>query len=115
MGVVLRFPSRTTAAKQTSNLIPLCHNLLLTHVKVDFHLQEAKSPEAPAVVDIRAEVHTTGKTGAEMEALTAVSVAALTIYDMCKAADKGMRITDIRLLSKSGGKSGDWVAESART
>ncbi len=102
------------AAKQTSALIPLCHNLLLTHVKVDFQLQEAESePEAPTVVDIRAEVHTTGKTGAEMEALTAVSVAALTIYDMCKAADKGMQITDIRLLRKSGGKGGDWAAESA--
>lgn len=98
-----------TAAKQTSALIPLCHNLLLTHVSVDFELKEPEQgQDAPAVVEIRAEVHTTGKTGAEMEALTAVSVAALTIYDMCKAADKGMRLTDIRLLRKSGGKSGDW-------
>ena len=103
-----------TAAKQTAALIPLCHNLLLTHVKVDFDLQEAK-PESdePAVVAIQAEVHTSGKTGAEMEALTAVSIAALTIYDMCKAADKGMQITDLRLLRKSGGKSGEWAAESA--
>ena len=101
-----------TAAKRTSDLIPLCHTLLLTHVKVDFELGEAGlEPGAPAVIDIRAEVRTTGKTGAEMEALTAVSVAALTIYDMCKAADKGMRVTEIRLLSKSGGKSGDWAAE----
>jgi cyclic pyranopterin phosphate synthase len=102
-----------TAAKRTASLIPLCHHLLLTHVKVDFHLHEAgPEPGAPAVVEVRAEVHTTGKTGAEMEALTAVSVAALTIYDMCKAADKGIHITDIRLLRKSGGKSGDWAAES---
>lgn len=97
-----------SAAKQTSALIPLCHNLLLTHVKVDFELRQPEGVEAPATVDIQAEVHTTGKTGAEMEALTAVSVAALTIYDMCKAADKSMQISGIRLVRKSGGKSGEW-------
>ena len=101
-----------TAAKGTSALIPLCHTLLLTHVKIDFHLREPEPVSGtPAAVEIEAHVHTTGKTGAEMEALTAVSVAALTIYDMCKAAEKGMRITDIRLLHKSGGKSGEWAAE----
>ena len=96
------------AAKQTSTLVPLCHNLLLTHVSVGFELQ---GDSDPAAVDIRAEVHTTGKTGAEMEALAAVSVAGLTIYDMCKAADRGMRITDVRLVRKSGGRSGEIVLE----
>ncbi len=97
-----------SAAKQTASLIPLCHTLLLTHVSVAFELQ---SEGDPAAVEITAEVHTTGKTGAEMEALTAVSTAALTIYDMCKAVDRGMRITDVRLARKSGGKSGDWAVE----
>jgi cyclic pyranopterin phosphate synthase len=96
------------AAKQTSTLVPLCHNLLLTRVNVDFELQ---GDSDPAAVGIRAEVHTTGKTGAEMEALAAVSVAGLTIYDMCKAADRGMRITDVRLVRKSGGRSGEIVLE----
>ena len=96
------------AAKQTSSLIPLCHTLLLTHVSVKFEL---KGDSDPAAVEIEAEVHTLGKTGAEMEALTAVSVAGLTIYDMCKAVDRGMQISDVRLWRKAGGKSGEWQAE----
>ncbi|RMF47976.1 MAG: cyclic pyranopterin monophosphate synthase MoaC [Deltaproteobacteria bacterium] len=97
------------AAKQTSSLIPLCHPLLLTSVAVDFdsHPDEGR-------VEIRATVKVTGQTGVEMEALTAVSVAALTIYDMCKAIDKGMEIGAIRLLEKHGGKSGSWVREENR-
>ena len=97
------------AAKRTATLIPLCHTLLLTHVRVEFELF---ADADPAYIEIQAEVHTTGKTGVEMEALAAVSVAALTIYDMCKAVDRGMRITDVNLVQKSGGKSGDWkIAE----
>ncbi|MFA5802275.1 MAG: cyclic pyranopterin monophosphate synthase MoaC [Thermoleophilia bacterium] len=88
------------AAKETSRLIPMCHQLNLTHVSVDFRL-DAK---ASAVI-IEAEANLTGKTGVEMEALTAVSVAALTIYDMCKAVDRGMVIGEIRLVEKLGGKS----------
>ena len=98
------------AAKRTSSLIPLCHTLLLTHVRVAFQLDGASDP---AAVEIEAEVHTTGKTGAEMEALAAVSVAALTIYDMCKAVDRGMQITAVRLLRKSGGQGGEWRADEA--
>ncbi|MBN1877954.1 MAG: cyclic pyranopterin monophosphate synthase MoaC [Anaerolineae bacterium] len=94
------------AAKQTSNLIPLCHPLLLTQISVDFEIDE----EASCIL-ITAMVRTRGKTGVEMEALTAVSVAALTIYDMAKAVEKTMRITDIRLVSKQGGKSGDVFLE----
>jgi cyclic pyranopterin phosphate synthase len=94
------------AAKQTPNLIPLCHPLLLTKVDVAFKVDEAASR-----IEITATVRTRGKTGVEMEALTAVSVAALTIYDMAKAVEKGMRIHNIRLVSKSGGKSGDVVLE----
>jgi cyclic pyranopterin phosphate synthase len=92
------------AAKKTSDLIPLCHPLMLTKVSVDI------TPD-PALPGLRVEAlaKLTGKTGVEMEALTAVSVACLTIYDMAKAADKGMEITGIRLLSKSGGKSGDFI------
>lgn len=89
------------AAKETSRLIPMCHPLSLTHVAVDFTLDAEES----AVV-IEAVASLTGKTGVEMEALTAVSVAALTVYDMCKAVDKGMVIGDICLLEKLGGKSG---------
>jgi len=89
------------AAKQTPQIIPMCHTLLLTGVDLDFALDETQS-----MVNIRATVRTVGKTGAEMEALTAVSAAALTIYDMCKAIDRGMTIQHIRLLRKSGGKSG---------
>uniref|UniRef100_A0A1J3J289 cyclic pyranopterin monophosphate synthase n=3 Tax=Noccaea caerulescens TaxID=107243 RepID=A0A1J3J289_NOCCA len=90
-------------AKQTSSLIPLCHNIALTHVRVDLRL----NPEDFSV-DIEGEASCTGKTGVEMEALTAVSVAALTVYDMCKAASKDICITDVRLERKSGGKSGFW-------
>jgi cyclic pyranopterin phosphate synthase len=94
------------AAKQTSHLIPLCHPLPITNVSVEFKLDD----ERPAV-DITATVKTTAQTGVEMEALTAVSVAALTIYDMCKAVDRGMHIESIRLARKSGGKSGEIVLE----
>jgi len=97
------------AAKRTADLIPLCHPLMLTHVGVEFELSET---EADGVVEITATVETTGKTGVEMEALTAVSVAALTIYDMGKAVDRAMRLTDIRLIEKHGGKSGDIVLET---
>jgi len=93
------------AAKQTANLIPLCHPLLLTQIEVDF---DARDVPEDAHIQITATVRTRGKTGVEMEALTAVSVAALTIYDMAKAVEKTMRITDIRLVSKHGGKSGEW-------
>ena len=94
------------AAKRTPDLIPLCHPLLLTHVSLSLAANERESR-----IDIEATVRTSGKTGVEMEALTAVSVAALTIYDMAKAVEKTMRIGDIRLVSKSGGKSGDLVLE----
>jgi cyclic pyranopterin phosphate synthase len=97
------------AAKKTADLIPLCHPLMLTRVSVEFELIEAQSD---GVVEITATVETTGKTGVEMEALTAVSVAALTIYDMAKAVDRAMRLTDIRLIEKHGGKSGDIVLET---
>ncbi len=93
-------------AKQTPNLIPLCHPLMLTKIDVQFEIDEAQSR-----IDIEAVVRTRGKTGVEMEALTAVSVAALTIYDMAKAAEKTMHIQNIRLVSKTGGKSGDIVLE----
>ena len=94
------------AAKQTSHLIPLCHPLPITNVSVEFKLNEER-----AAVDITTTVKTTAQTGVEMEALTAVAVAALTIYDMCKAVDRGMRIESIRLARKSGGKSGEIVLE----
>jgi len=93
------------AAKRTADLIPLCHPLPLTHVAVEFELDEAQS-----LVRCSAQVETLGRTGVEMEALTAVQVGLLTIYDMCKAADRGMVMSDIRLLEKQGGKSGRWVA-----
>ena len=92
------------AAKKTSELIPLCHPLLLTKVKVDFEI----NPEERAVI-CTCEVRLSGKTGAEMEAMTGVSVALLTVYDMCKAADKTMEMTDVRLLEKDGGKSGHFT------
>lgn len=95
-----------TASKRTSDLIPLCHPLPLTHVDVTLALDES----LPGIV-ITATTKTTGKTGVEMEALTAVSVAALTIYDMAKAAEKTMRIQNIRLVEKHGGQSGDVVNE----
>jgi cyclic pyranopterin monophosphate synthase len=91
------------AAKRTPDLIPLCHTLLLTKVDVDFRIDEKASR-----IEITATVHSRGKTGVEMEALTAVSVAALTIYDMAKAVEKTMRIGNIRLVHKRGGKSGEW-------
>ncbi len=94
------------AAKRTAELIPLCHPLPLTHISVDLELDES----LPGV-RIRATARTTGKTGVEMEALTAVSVAALTVYDMAKAVEKSMRIQNIRLLEKHGGKSGDVINE----
>ena len=94
------------AAKRTHELIPLCHPLLLTDIDVALEPDEGDS-----AVRIEATVKVTGKTGAEMEALTAVCVAALTIYDMCKAVDRGMRIEAVRLVQKAGGKSGDWSAE----
>ena len=92
------------AAKKTSELIPLCHNILIDDVKVDFILNNEKK-----TVEINTEVKTTSKTGVEMEALTAASVSALTVYDMCKALDKSIKISNIKLLSKSGGKSGDYI------
>ena len=91
------------AAKRTSELVPLCHQLALTGVDVDFHIAES-------AVEITATVRSTDRTGVEMEALTAVSVACLTLFDMLKAIDKGMRIDGVRVLSKSGGRSGDWKA-----
>jgi cyclic pyranopterin phosphate synthase len=92
------------AAKRTSDLIPLCHPLMISKVSVDL------TPVAPDAVEIEALVKLTGQTGVEMEALTAVTVAALTVYDMCKAVDRGMRIEDVRVVHKSGGKSGTWDA-----
>jgi cyclic pyranopterin phosphate synthase len=92
-------------AKRTSELVPLCHPLALTRIAVEFELVRDDSQ-----VRCTAQVETVGRTGVEMEALTAVQVGLLTIYDMCKAADRGMVIGDVRLLEKRGGKSGDWVA-----
>ena len=92
------------AAKRTADLIPLCHPLALDSVAVGLE------PEGEDTVRIQATVACTGRTGVEMEALTAASVAALTVYDMCKAVDRGMRVEGLRLLEKQGGKSGDWSA-----
>jgi cyclic pyranopterin monophosphate synthase len=97
------------AAKKTSDLIPLCHPLALTRVAVEFALQQAQG-SAQAAVACTATVETVGPTGVEMEALTAVTVALLTIYDMCKAIDRGMTITGVHLMEKHGGKSGSYVA-----
>jgi cyclic pyranopterin phosphate synthase len=94
------------AAKKTHELIPLCHPLMITKVSVEF------SPDvASSVIEVTATVKVEGKTGVEMEALTACSVACLTLYDMCKAVDRAMKITDLRLVEKSGGKSGHFTAE----
>ena len=93
------------ASKRTAELIPLCHALYLTKVVVEFNLKQE-----PCAVECIATVETVGRTGVEMEALTAVSIALLTIYDMCKAVDRGMAIADIRLLEKQGGRSGHWRA-----
>jgi cyclic pyranopterin phosphate synthase len=95
------------AAKRTADLIPLCHPLTLTHVSVDFTLERKAG-----AVRCEATVATTGRTGVEMEALTAVAAGLLTIYDMCKSADRGMRLERIGLLEKKGGKSGHWVARA---
>ena len=94
------------AAKRTSDLIPLCHPLMLTKVAVDLTIAE------PDAVEIEAQVRVTGRTGVEIEALTAVTIAALTVYDMVKAVDRGMRIEDVRLVLKEGGKSGRFEAEA---
>jgi cyclic pyranopterin phosphate synthase len=96
------------ASKRTSELIPLCHPIALTRVSVEFEVRAADS-----AVDCIVTAETVGRTGVEMEALTAVSVALLTIYDMCKAVDRGMTIQQIRLIEKLGGKSGHWRAEVA--
>ncbi|HLS18169.1 MAG TPA: cyclic pyranopterin monophosphate synthase MoaC [Paracoccaceae bacterium] len=93
------------AAKRTSDLIPLCHPLMLTRIAVDL------TPAPPDRVEIEATVRLSGQTGVEMEALTAVSVAALTVYDMVKAVDRAMQITDIRITHKAGGKSGEFTAD----
>ncbi len=93
------------AAKRTADLVPLCHPLPITRVAVDFECDEAR-----AEVRCTAQVETLGRTGVEMEALTAVQIGLLTVYDMCKAADRGMVMGDIKVLHKSGGKSGDWSA-----
>lgn len=94
-------------AKRTSDLIPLCHPLALTRVALDFEV--LRNAQVPTIV-CTATAETVGPTGVEMEALTAVQVALLTIYDMCKAADRGMVMTDVKLLEKQGGKSGHWTA-----
>ena len=97
------------ASKRVSELIPLCHPLALTKIAVDFSVDQAN-----AAVECVATAETVGRTGVEMEALTAVSVGLLTIYDMCKAVDRGMRMEGVRLLHKQGGKSGMWRAEQAK-
>ncbi len=94
------------AAKRTSDLIPLCHPLPLTHVGVEFHVDAAAN-----AIDCEVTAETYGRTGVEMEALTAVQVGLLTIYDMCKAVDRGMRMDNTRLVEKLGGKSGHWRQE----
>lgn len=95
------------ASKRTSELIPLCHPISLTHVEVDLE----PASDGRIGIEITAVAETVGPTGVEMEALTAVSVAALTIYDMCKAVDRGMVVEDVRLISKEGGRSGLWVRQ----
>ena len=92
------------AAKQTQSLIPMCHNILLTNAKIEFSFDDEGNK-----ILIKSTVKTTGKTGVEMGALTMVSIAGLTIYDMCKSMDKSMVIGEIRLVEKHGGKSGDWI------
>jgi cyclic pyranopterin monophosphate synthase len=97
------------AAKRTGELIPLCHPIALTRVAVEFEVDRSAT-----AVECRATVETVGRTGVEMEALTAVGIGLLTIYDMCKAADRGMRLENVRLLEKQGGRSGDWKAPEVR-
>ncbi len=94
------------AAKKTHELIPLCHPLMISKVSIDFVADEKTS-----AIEVTSTVRVEGKTGVEMEALTACSIAALTLYDMCKAVDRGMKITDLRLTAKSGGKSGTFTAD----
>ena len=96
------------AAKKTAELIPLCHPLPITRVAVEFALDDVSSS-----VRCEAQVETLGRTGVEMEALTAVQVGLLTVYDMCKAVDRGMVIDGVRVLEKRGGKSGEWVAAAS--
>ena len=95
------------AAKKTSDLIPLCHNINLNKIDIEFNIDTLEKK-----IDCKSSVECFSKTGAEMEALTAVSVALLTIYDMCKASDKNMLISEIKLLEKRGGKSGTWVSKT---
>ncbi|MFQ5407721.1 MAG: cyclic pyranopterin monophosphate synthase MoaC, partial [Anaerolineales bacterium] len=99
------------AAKRTADLVPLCHPLSLTHIDVQLEACDALGGDAQSGVEITATVRTRGKTGVEMEALTAVTVAALTVYDMAKAVEKTMRISNVRLVEKRGGQSGDVVNE----
>ncbi|QUH26008.1 cyclic pyranopterin monophosphate synthase MoaC [Serpentinicella alkaliphila] len=94
------------AAKRTGQLVPMCHNVNINAANIEFYLDDKNNK-----IDITAIISTTGKTGAGMEALTAVSVTALTIYDMCKSLDKTMKISDIRMIKKTGGKSGDYLYE----
>ncbi|MCS6896697.1 MAG: cyclic pyranopterin monophosphate synthase MoaC [Nitrospira sp.] len=96
-------------AKRTPDLIPMCHPLLLTSVDISFKEETQPNSDGLCAIAITATVKTTGQTGVEMEAMTAVTVAALTIYDMCKAIDRGMMVTEVCLLSKSGGKSGTYM------
>jgi cyclic pyranopterin phosphate synthase len=97
------------AAKRTHELIPMCHPLMLTHIGVEFEPDQPDGEGRLSAIEITGTVRTTGKTGVEMEALTAVAIAGLTIYDMCKAVDRGMRLEAVRLVHKSGGKSGEWA------
>ena len=97
------------AAKKTSDLIPLCHPLALTRVAIEFETSAGDTSTGVASITCTATVETVGPTGVEMEALTAVQIALLTIYDMCKAADRGMTITNVKLLEKHGGKSGSFI------
>lgn len=101
--------SAIMGAKKTADIIPMCHSLFLTGIDVSFVINEKESK-----IEIQAQVKTSGKTGVEMEALTAVSTAALTIYDMCKAVEKDMVISDICLISKSGGKSGKYIRRAEK-
>jgi len=94
------------AAKKTADLVPLCHPLSLTHIDVEFEIIDTES-----IISCQVKAETSGQTGVEMEALCAVQVCLLTIYDMCKAMDRGMRINNVCLLEKSGGKSGKWIAD----
>lgn len=97
-------------AKRTPDLIPMCHPLLITSVDISFKEESQPNPAGRCSITILATAKTTGPTGVEMEAMTAATVAALTIYDMCKAVDRGMVMHEVKLLEKSGGKSGAWKA-----